>query len=75
MGIFDWKHWIVLLGVVVLVFGTKRLKHLGGDLGESIKGFRKAMKDDGDAPSATAQPAPSASTSAAQASAQPQQHV
>ncbi|WP_438284063.1 twin-arginine translocase TatA/TatE family subunit [Pseudomonas alabamensis] len=75
MGIFDWKHWIVLLGVVVLVFGTKKLKHLGGDLGESIKGFRKAMKDDGDASSATAQPAPSASTPAAQASAQPQQHV
>jgi len=46
MGIFDWKHWIVLLGVVVLIFGTKKLKHLGSDLGESIKGFRKAMSDD-----------------------------
>lgn len=46
MGIFDWKHWIVLLGVVVLVFGTKKLKNLGGDLGESIKGFRKAMSDE-----------------------------
>ena len=46
MGIFDWKHWIVLLAVVVLVFGTKKLKHLGGDLGESIKGFRKAMSEE-----------------------------
>ena len=46
MGIFDWKHWIVLLAVVVLVFGTKKLKNLGGDLGESIKGFRKAMNDE-----------------------------
>ena len=46
MGIFDWKHWIVLLVVVVLVFGTKKLKNFGGDLGESIKGFRKAMNDD-----------------------------
>lgn len=46
MGIFDWKHWIVLLVVVVLVFGTKKLKNLGGDLGESIKGFRKAMNDE-----------------------------
>ncbi|MDR6712638.1 sec-independent protein translocase protein TatA [Pseudomonas hunanensis] len=46
MGIFDWKHWIVLLVVVVLVFGTKKLKNLGGDLGESIKGFRKAMSDE-----------------------------
>ena len=43
MGIFDWKHWIVILIVVVLVFGTKRLKNLGSDLGETIKGFRKAM--------------------------------
>lgn len=43
MGIFDWKHWVVILIVVVLVFGTKRLKNLGSDLGETIKGFRKAM--------------------------------
>ncbi|MBP5144047.1 twin-arginine translocase TatA/TatE family subunit, partial [Pseudomonas chlororaphis] len=31
MGIFDWKHWIVILVVVVLVFGTKKLKNLGTD--------------------------------------------
>ncbi|MGE8187033.1 twin-arginine translocase TatA/TatE family subunit [Pseudomonas sp. NPDC086278] len=46
MGIFDWKHWIVILVVVVLVFGTKKLKNLGTDVGESIKGFRKAMNDE-----------------------------
>jgi sec-independent protein translocase protein TatA len=46
MGIFDWKHWIVILVVVILVFGTKKLKNLGADVGESIKGFRKAMHDD-----------------------------
>lgn len=46
MGVFDWKHWIVILIVVVLVFGTKKMKGLGADVGESIKGFRKAMKDD-----------------------------
>lgn len=46
MGIFDWKHWIVILIVVVLVFGTKKLKNLGTDVGESIKGFRKAMNDE-----------------------------
>lgn len=46
MGIFDWKHWIVLLVVVVLVFGTKKLKNFGSDLGESIKGFKKAMNED-----------------------------
>ncbi|MCY1266135.1 Sec-independent protein translocase protein TatA [compost metagenome] len=43
MGIFDWKHWLVILIVVILVFGTKRLKNLGSDVGEAIKGFRKAM--------------------------------
>ncbi|KAF0862456.1 twin-arginine translocase TatA/TatE family subunit [Pseudomonas sp. LD120] len=46
MGIFDWKHWVVILVVVVLVFGTKKLKNLGTDVGESIKGFRKAMNDE-----------------------------
>ncbi|CAH0226854.1 twin-arginine translocase TatA/TatE family subunit [Pseudomonas mediterranea] len=64
MGIFDWKHWIVILVVVVLVFGTKKLKNLGTDVGESIKGFRKAMNDDEKpadptaAPAQPAQPAP-----------------
>ncbi|WP_122760975.1 twin-arginine translocase TatA/TatE family subunit [Pseudomonas viridiflava] len=57
MGIFDWKHWIVILIVVVLVFGTKKLKGLGTDVGESIKGFRKAMHDD-DKPAEQPQPQP-----------------
>lgn len=43
MGIFDWKHWLVLLLVVLVLFGGKRLKSLGADLGESIKGFRRSM--------------------------------
>ena len=69
MGIFDWKHWLVILIVVVLVFGTKRLKNLGSDLGETIKGFRKAMNSDEDKPAeaqpqAPAQPAATASASA-----------
>jgi sec-independent protein translocase protein TatA len=38
-------HLLVVLTIVVLVFGTKRLKNLGGDLGEAIKGFRHAVKD------------------------------
>lgn len=46
MGIFDWKHWVVILIVVTLVFGTKKLKNLGSDLGETIKGFRKAMNEE-----------------------------
>lgn len=43
MGITDWKHWLVVIVVAVLLFGTKRLKTLGPDLGEAIKGFRRAM--------------------------------
>ncbi|MFJ4064479.1 twin-arginine translocase TatA/TatE family subunit [Pseudomonas sp. NPDC089996] len=69
MGIFDWKHWIVLLAVVVLVFGTKKLKNLGGDLGESIKGFRKAMNDEEHKPAAPV------AAPQQQSSAQPQQNV
>ena len=52
MGIFDWKHWLVILIVVVLVFGTKKLKNLGSDLGETIKGFRKAMNEEDSEPAA-----------------------
>ncbi|MFJ4432548.1 twin-arginine translocase TatA/TatE family subunit [Pseudomonas sp. NPDC089395] len=73
MGIFDWKHWIVLLVVVVLVFGTKKLKNLGGDLGESIKGFRKAMNDEETKPAEQtpppAQPIPPVQTTQQQAAA------
>ncbi len=43
-GISLWQLLIVLL-IVVLVFGTKRLKTIGGDLGGAIKGFRKAMSE------------------------------
>ncbi|MFZ6045389.1 twin-arginine translocase TatA/TatE family subunit [Pseudomonas sp. CR3202] len=43
MGIFDWKHWLVLLLVVLVLFGGKRLKNLGADLGESIRGFRRSL--------------------------------
>lgn len=46
----SWPHILVLLVVVLLVFGTKKLKNLGGDLGESIKGFKKAMSEEGEKP-------------------------
>ncbi|MBF7729908.1 twin-arginine translocase TatA/TatE family subunit [Pseudomonas sp. N040] len=62
MGIFDIKHWLVILIVVILVFGTKRLKNLGSDLGETIKGFRKAMNTEDDA----SKPEPPASSEARQ---------
>jgi len=46
MGAFSLWHWIILLLVVVMVFGTKKLKNLGGDLGSAIKGFKDAMGED-----------------------------
>jgi sec-independent protein translocase protein TatA len=44
MGISVWQILIVLL-IVVLLFGTKKLKNVGGDLGEAIKGFKSGMKE------------------------------
>jgi sec-independent protein translocase protein TatA len=44
-GISIWQLLIVLV-IVLLLFGTKRLRNLGGDLGNAIKGFKKAMNDD-----------------------------
>jgi len=46
MGIFDWKSWIVILIVVVLVFGTKKLKNAGSDLGSALRGFKKALNEE-----------------------------
>jgi len=45
MGISIWQLLIVL-GIVILLFGTKKLRNLGGDLGSSIKSFKGAIKDD-----------------------------
>ncbi|NLB57094.1 MAG: Sec-independent protein translocase subunit TatA [Gammaproteobacteria bacterium] len=53
MGTFSIWHWIIVLVVVLLVFGTKRLRGAGRDLGEAIKGFKKGMNDaDEDKPTA-----------------------
>lgn len=51
MGSFSIWHWIIVLVVVLLVFGTKKLRGAGRDLGEAVKGFKKGMSDD-DKPSA-----------------------
>ncbi len=45
-GISIWQLLIILV-IVLLLFGTKRLRNLGGDLGNAIKGFKGAMSDDG----------------------------
>ena len=46
MGMPGPLELIIILVIVVLVFGGKRLKNLGGDLGGAIKGFKKSMKDE-----------------------------
>lgn len=45
MGI-SWQQLLILLVIVLLIFGTKRLRNIGGDLGGAIKGFKKAMKEE-----------------------------
>ncbi len=57
MGSFSIWHWLIVLVIVLLVFGTKRLKNVGKDVGEAIKGFKQGVSDkdgvkDKDGPSA-----------------------
>lgn len=49
MGSFSIWHWLVVLLIVVIVFGTKKLKNIGSDLGGAVKGFKDGMKDGGTA--------------------------
>lgn len=46
MGAFSIWHWLIVLVVVLLIFGTKKLRNIGGDLGGAVKGFKEGMKDD-----------------------------
>jgi len=56
MGSFSIWHWLIVLVIVVMVFGTKKLKNVGTDLGAAVKGFKDGMKEGGT--SADASPAP-----------------
>ncbi len=49
MGISIWQL-LILLGIVILVFGTKKLRNVGGDLGGAIKNFKQSMKEEGEKP-------------------------
>lgn len=57
MGSFSIWHWLIVLLVVVLIFGTKKLTNIGKDLGGAVKGFKDGIKDGAVTPSETA-PAP-----------------
>jgi sec-independent protein translocase protein TatA len=60
MGSFSIWHWLIVLLIVVMVFGTKKLKNMGSDLGGAVKGFKDGMKEGG----ATADEKPAVTTSA-----------
>ncbi len=50
MGSFSIGHWIVVLLIVVLIFGTKKLRNMGGDLGSAVKEFKKGLADTEETP-------------------------
>ena len=58
MGSFSIWHWLIVLLVVVLIFGTKKLKNIGADLGGAVKGFKDGVKSGGEAAPDAAAPTP-----------------
>ena len=46
MGSFSIWHWLIVLLIVLLVFGTKKLRNIGSDLGGAVKNFKDAVKDE-----------------------------
>ncbi len=60
MGSFSIWHWLVVLIIVLLIFGTKKLRNLGADLGGAVKGFKDGIKDAAgeDKPAEPTAPAP-----------------
>ena len=56
MGSFSIWHWLIVLVIVMLVFGTKKLSNMGSDIGKAVKGFKDGVKGDEDKPAAPATP-------------------
>ncbi|WP_295500636.1 Sec-independent protein translocase subunit TatA [Limnohabitans sp. Rim8] len=54
MGTFSIWHWLIVLLIVVMVFGTKKLRNMGSDLGGAVKGFKDGMKEGGNKDEAAA---------------------
>ncbi|MEW5787948.1 MAG: Sec-independent protein translocase subunit TatA [Pseudomonadota bacterium] len=50
MGSFSIWHWLIVLVIVLLVFGTKKLRNMGGDLGGAVKNFKDAMNEEKNKP-------------------------
>ena len=53
MGSFSVWHWLIVLVIVMLVFGTKKLGNVGSDLGKAVKGFKDGVKGEEDKPVST----------------------
>lgn len=64
MGSLSIWHWVVVLVIVLVVFGTKKLRNIGGDVAGAVKGFKDGMKD------SSAEPAKASSAEPAQVSGQ-----
>ena len=64
MGSFSIGHWLIVLLIVVLIFGTKKLRNIGGDLGGAVKEFKKGLSDNDEAPKLEADKKPSESAAA-----------
>jgi len=62
MGSFSIWHWLIVLVIILLIFGTKKLRNVGQDLGGAVKGFKEGMKE----ASAEAKPADAAPAQPAQ---------
>lgn len=65
MGSLSIWHWLIVLLIVIMVFGTKKLKNIGSDLGGAVKGFKEGMREGGT--STDDKPAPAQVTGAAPA--------
>ncbi|VTU24135.1 Sec-independent protein translocase protein TatA [Variovorax sp. PBS-H4] len=66
MGSLSIWHWLIVLLVVVMIFGTKKLRNMGSDLGGAVKGFKDGMKD-GSAPETSVPSNPQVSANGANA--------
>jgi sec-independent protein translocase protein TatA len=56
MGSFSIWHWLIVLVIVMLIFGTKKLRNMGADLGGAVRGFKDGMREGGGEKSAEAMP-------------------
>jgi sec-independent protein translocase protein TatA len=48
MGSFSIWHWLIVLVIIMLIFGTKKIRNIGADLGGAVRGFKEGMREGGD---------------------------